>query len=373
MSSTKYYAPSFRIVVGTVDLEHGRTVDVLSVKVTDTIDRADSFSFTLRDRHPEHQRLFAGGPRLQWMDSDAFNAGTEVEIFMGYVDDLRCVLIGRIKAVSANFPASGQPTLQVEGYSLYHDLQHCHRRKPFKSTTDSGIATEIAKAMGLKADVDKTKAEHPLYSPNGASYAAILEKRAKRIGYEVSVKERTLFFKKPRYRDNTSPDLTLEWGRDLRSFSPRISAHDMVPKVTVRASQTTLGGDKKPLVGEAKAGQERGALGKETGSQVAKRIYCQASDKNSDKKENTVLINDHTVVSQTEAEEVALAQLESRSLGFITGRGAVIGEPKLLARSIVELKGLGKLFSGKYYVTSATHTINASGYLTDFEVKRNAK
>ncbi len=70
---------------------------------------------------------------------------------------------------------------------------------------------------------------------------------------------------------------------------------------------------------------------------------------------------------------MALAQLEARSLGFITGRGSVIGNPELRARMVIELKGLGKRFSGKYYVTSATHTIDAGGYRTDFEVKRNAQ
>ena len=50
-----------------------------------------------------------------------------------------------------------------------------------------------------------------------------------------------------------------------------------------------------------------------------------------------------------------------------------MGNPKLQSRVLVELKGLGRRFSGNYYVTSTTHTIDSGGYRTDFEAKRNAR
>jgi hypothetical protein len=40
---------------------------------------------------------------------------------------------------------------------------------------------------------------------------------------------------------------------------------------------------------------------------------------------------------------------------------------------VIELIGLGRGFSGRYYVTSTTHSVNTSGYQTNFEVKRNGK
>jgi phage protein D len=297
------------------------------------------------------------------MDSDLLEEGNKVEIYMGYVGDLQLMLRGRVKAATASFPESGQPTIRVEGYSLYHDLQHKHHRKPFKANTDSGVAEEIAKIMKLDAKVDKTDAEYPLLSPKDTNLGEYLQARARRIGYELTIKDRTLYFQKPRYRVDRSPALTLQWGRHLRSFSPRVSIHNMVTKVTVRSSQTTHGGKKAPLVGEAKVGAERVKMGKETGSQAAERVH----------EKNEVLITDRDIVSQDEAREMALARLEARSLGFITGRGSVIGDPNLRARQVVEMKDLGKRFSGNYYITSTTHTIDSSGYRTDFEVKRNAQ
>jgi uncharacterized protein len=362
-TQARQYIPSYRIVVQGTELAHGVSVDVLSVSVTEGMDKADSFNLSVRERHPDNGRLFAGGPELQWLDSDVFDEGNEVEVHLGYAGDLHLMLRGEITAVTSNFPESGQPTLRVEGFSLYHQLQRHRRREPFDSATDSGIAREIAGDLGLSAEVDETEAEHPLYSPKGANYAQILQERAGRIGYEVTIKDRTLYFQKARYLSSPSPAVTLEWGRNLLSFSPRLSTHNAVSQVTVRASQTSHGRGKEPLVGTASSGDERVKMGQESGNEVARRAFGESS----------LLIEDHSVSSPQEANEVALAQLESRALGFITGTGACIGDPNLRARTVIELTGLGKRFSGQYYVTSTTHTIDSGGYKTNFEVRRNGR
>jgi hypothetical protein len=279
------------------------------------------------------------------------------------VDDLHLLMEGSIKAVAYNFPESGAPTVQVQGFSGYHNLQHRHRREPFENTTDSDIAREIAKEMKLTPKVDATSSKVPLYSPRGASFASILRQRAERIGYEVKVERRTLYFQRPGYRREPGPVLTFEWGRNLRSFSPRLTTSGMVTRVRVRGSQTSQGGGKEAIVGEALAGKERVKMGRETASQAAERVHG----------ENAVLLDDHDVHSQDEAKEMALSQLEMRSMGFITGSGSVVGEPRLRARIVIKLEGLGKRFSGNYYVTSATHTIDSGGYRTTFEAKRNAQ
>ena len=362
MSPADFYAPSFLINVKGNKLQHGKTLEVLTLSVTDTANQADSFMFTVQDRHPQVGH-FSGGQNLKWMDSGQFDEGNEVEISMGYVDKLEFMLRGEITAVSASFPGSGAPTLMVRGFCLYHQLQRRRRREPFKSSTDSGIAKEIASDMKLTPKVDKTDVEYPLVSPNDATYAAILTQRAQRIGYEMVVKDRTLYFQKPRYLEKPAPAVTLEWGKNLQSFNPSLSTYNMATSVKVRASQTSRGQGKDPVVGEAKGSDMRVKLGPSTGPEIAQKIF----------KENPVLSDDHTVASQKEAKELAVAKLETRAMEFISGRGACIGDPRLKARTVIKLKGLGQRFSGDYYVTSATHTIDAGGYRTSFDVKRNGR
>ncbi len=362
MSPADFYTPSFLINVNDQQLQHGKTLEVASVSVTDTANQADAFTFTIQDRNPQIGH-FSGGKELKWIDSGQFDEGSEVEISMGYVDNLEFLLRGEITAVAASFPGNGAPSLTVRGFSFYHQLQRRRRREPFEASTDSGIAQEIATSMNLTAEVDATDVEYPLVSPNDATYAAILSQRAQRIGYEVVVKDRTLYFQKPRYLEKPTPAVTLEWGKNLQNFSPSLSTYNMVTSVKVRASQTSRGQGKDAVVGEAKGSDVRVKLGQATGPELADKIFG----------ENPVLSDDHNVASQQEAKELAVAQLESRAMEFISGRGACIGDPRLKARTVIKLEGLGQRFSGEYYVTSATHTIDTGGYRTTFEVKRNGR
>jgi phage protein D len=363
MSPADYYVPSFSIIVNGKKLQHGKSLEVVSVSVTDTANQADSFTFTIQDRHPQVGH-FSGGPDLKWMDSGQFDEGSEVKISMGYVNKLEFMLRGEITAVSASFPSSGAPTLTVRGFCLYHQLQRRRRRKPFESSTDSGIAEEIASDMDFSLNAEVvTDVEYPLISSNDATYAAILTQRAQRFGYEVVVKDRTLYFQTPRYLNKPAPAVTLEWGKNLQNFSPSLSTYNMATSVKVRASQTARGQGKDPVVGEAKGSDIRVKLGPSTGPEIAESIFGK----------NPVLSDDHNIASQQEAKELAVAKLQTQAMEFISGRGACIGDPRLKARTVIKLKGLGQRFSGDYYVTSATHTIDAGGYRTSFEVKRNGR
>ena len=137
----------------------------------------------------------------------------------------------------------------------------------------------------------------------------------------------------------------------------------MPTQVTARSSQTSLGRGKDPLVGTAGVGDERVALGDQTGQQIVQERFG----------DHEKLVEDHEIDSAEEANEVALAHFEAAGMDYISGQGSCIGTPELKSRTVIALTGLGRRFSGTYYVTSTTHAINSSGYLTNFTVKRNAR
>ena len=358
--STEFYVPDFEIEINGRTFSHGSTVDIISVSITETINQADSFSITVREHNPQDGR-FAGN-ELIWLDSEVFDEGNNIKIEMGYRGNRAVKLKGKIKGMSVTFPESGAPTLTVRGQSDYATLFLRTRRKPFNQKTDSEIASELAKDLGLSADVDKTEVKHPLVSPEGATYAAILLERARRINYEVAVKSDKLVFKRPTYLVKASPLFGLAWGHDLRSFTPNVTTGKMASRVEVRNTQTASGGGKAALAGYATASQIPPVLGATSGLVQAEKKFGPS----------VVLLDDQRLSSQAEATTLPRAELERRAIEYITGRGSCIGNPKLLSRIVIELKGLGKRFSGKYYITSTTHTIDASGYRTEFEAKRDA-
>ena len=120
---------------------------------------------------------------------------------------------------------------------------------------------------------------------------------------------------------------------------------------------------------KAKASEVRGKMGGKSGPEIAEAIFKEKWMLD----QEPMLYENHDIENQEEANEVAKAQLEAKALDFITAQGSIIGTPSLKARSVIKLTGLGQRFSGPYYVTSVTHTIDSSGYRTDFQVKRNAR
>ena len=73
---------------------------------------------------------------------------------------------------------------------------------------------------------------------------------------------------------------------------------------------------------------------------------------------------DAPVASVEEARELAAALLRERAYQFITGTGRIAGLPQLRVRDVLEIHGIGRRFSGNYYVTRVEHTLSASGFFT---------
>ena len=102
---------------------------------------------------------------------------------------------------------------------------------------DSAIAVAFAKDVGLTPDVPDAMdpdTEHRLVTyPADVTYAHILEGCARRINYEVAVKENKLIFRRPRYLEQQSPACTFKWGQNLRSVSIDINSKSMPSSITV--------------------------------------------------------------------------------------------------------------------------------------------
>lgn len=365
MPSVERYVPDFSIKLASGggqmrDLLTGRALDILSVTITETVNRADTFSFTLRSSHKQLER-FPNGNDLLWIDDQSLEIDTLVDIELGYIGNRAVKLIGTIRAVNVSFSDSGLITVRVDGQSLYAKMFDKRRRKPFADNTDSAIAAAIAAEVGLSAKVKTTTTEYQTVSNRDSNLASILQTRAERLYYELTVKQRTLYFEPPRYLDNKHPTLHLKWGESLLNFTPRINLNGMPTRVEVRNSRTSHGGNTKPIVATVDAESVAACLGKRSGPQIAK----------SKGRQNVVLSDDQKVTTPEDAKALAIATLRRHAIQFIEGQAATIGNPQLVSRQVIDLQGLGSQLTGRYYVTSTTHSIDGSGYRTNFQVNRD--
>ena len=82
------------------------------------------------------------------------------------------------------------------------------------------------------------------------------------------------------------------------------------------------------------------------------------------------VVVDKPVYSEKDAKAVGLAILKDRVKEVVKASVTCVGLPDLRAGRKVQIAGLGARFSGTYFITDTTHTINDSGYVTKFNARR---
>jgi hypothetical protein len=95
----------------------------------------------------------------------------------------------------------------------------------------------------------------------------------------------------------------------------------------------------------------------------------EASDEDAGKPDDRSLIIEENL-SLVSAPRHILSELIPSLNGRVTGSGSVVGDHALIAGRVVQLEGLGREFGGRYRITSATHTVDSSGYRTTFEGRK---
>jgi phage protein D len=79
---------------------------------------------------------------------------------------------------------------------------------------------------------------------------------------------------------------------------------------------------------------------------------------------------DEPVFTKKQAKERAKALLLDRHKDMVKAGGSTVGLPDLRAGKRIMIKGFGLRFSGTYFVTETTHTIDSGGYRTRFQARR---
>ncbi|MGZ4643246.1 MAG: phage late control D family protein [Blastococcus sp.] len=340
--------PAFALRVGGLPLPPEIAADVIGVSAAQDVDLPGMFTVRLIDWSPDRQAT-------TWSNGPPFEPGAPVEVLLGYVGALTSVLTGEITGLELEIDGDQPPTLLVRGYDRRHRLMRGQLTRSFVGVTDSDIAHRIGTERGLAVRATATTGRVAHVFQHNQTDLEFLTQRARRIGYEVGIDDRTLLFQ-PRRRPQVATAL-LRRDVDLVSFAPRLTTMGQTGGVAVqgwdpsrpdRQLRAVTGADDAAASGRGPAAvRTAGALG------VGNRTLVRP------------------LADRAEAETLAGALAESTQPWRITGPGTCIGRPDVRAGSLVRIEGLGDRFSGDYAVTSATHTFSPSaGYRTDFCVER---
>lgn len=347
-SKPQYYAPFFR-----VDIEKERlgSSAVLSVTIDEYLNKPSSFSISL------NEGLDIKSQKFIWLDKPLLNPGNKVEITFGYGSGKNEKhMKGTIKALDLSFKSEGATSLTVRGFDLSHVMQKKWTKVNDQNVKYSDIAREIAAKYKLKTEIEDPGKKHKKVErkPNENDYP-LLQRLAEKIGFEFFVRMDTLYFRKP--KEDKKSVKTFQYRQNFISFDPDLSIAKLIPEVVATAYNPAT---KKRIKVSIK-------LEDICSSQIAS--YLKKLVKDAEGTEPKIL-EDRPFKSEEEARNKAKYELKKALDGFIQGTLVCIGDPDLPPGDCIEINGLGKLFSGKYYIKSATHTFDNAGYKTNLKVRR---
>jgi phage protein D/phage baseplate assembly protein gpV len=341
-----YYAPRFDVRVSGLTLAADVANQVLSVSYDNNLDLADMFTVVLRNADN------------QLIDSALFDLGKQVEIYLGYGNDLQPMMLGDITAIEPSFPKDGPPTVKIVGYDKSYKMRHSQPDgRSFQYVPDSAIAELIAVEAGLIPIVDPS----PIFNTDKiiqtVSDFAFLKDRARANFFDVYVRWDKLYFQFPRPQ---TAAYVLEWGQNLSSFSPRISSAGLAGLQVVRGYNEELA--QAIVVFAAAADFDASNLIEKLGSSALDLLTSLGRR----------VIRDQKVESPVDALVVAKSVLQDILDGLYAGSGTTIGIPGLLAGQFVTIRNVGQRFSGTYRLRKVVHTIDGEGYRTEFEVTQRS-
>lgn len=344
-------APEFRVEIDGREVPGPMIADLLGVRVLEDTEATSTCAISLGCWDGVEMKV-------KWIDDDLLREGTSVVVRMGYRDRVAQMFAGEITGLEPEFHTAEAPVLTIRGYDRSHRLMKQKKSRSFLRMKDSAIAAQIASEASLRPEIEDTRVIHEHVLQHNQTNLEFLQQRAERIGYEVFVQDKTLRFR-PRNVDGDEA-LVLRREIELLEFYPRSTSMNQVAEVTVRGWDPK---QKREVIAHSRPASVRGRLGGTTGPAAMQQSF----------RDTRSLEVRSPVSSQAEADNLASGLLNEMALRHVTGDGVCIGRTDLRPGRLVRIEGIGRRFSGLYYVTSTEHRYTRTrGYRTAFTVKRSA-
>lgn len=315
------------------------------------------------------------------IDATTLDAGKKIEIFASNEDMTVPVKIfcGEVTAIEMEMAADAVPLLSVRAYDYAHRLQRGRSTRTFNQMTDTDIVNQVGREAGFTVHADSTSQVHDWIIQKNKTDWEFLQERSLKNGYRLYVNdEKQLYFCKvendrigpysstgdgsgnpdaPDKQDSEAGVIKVEWGKSLRSFRPRLGAARQVGEVIVRGWDPQT---KRAIVGRAQQAQGVPQVGLDkSGGDTATGAFGAAK----------MVVTDRPVHSQQDADDLARSVCDEIGGEFLEADGVCFGVPTLRAGKTISIPNIGKRFSGKYHITSVTHTYTPhDGYSTHFVV-----
>ena len=239
------------------------------------------------------------------------------------------------------------------------------KERSFGFMPDSGIVSLVAMEHGLIPMVDAKSAflsflaqmlGHPHQQTNKSDHD-FLKEIAMDMGVHFRVEGNNLYLKK---LSDSGSVVNANWGQTLINFSPRLSTVGEIEGVSIKLWLKELKIDLVITVGWDFDNE-----------QLKLNVVPSKAEAATTPGGKPVLkFVNQSIRTPTDVADMitkALKELKTKLNNRLTGSGSMIGDIRIRKGATINLAGLGDMFSARYRIKSATHTIDTSGYKVSFQ------
>ena len=381
MAKLEKYCPEFRVEIDGDKLPTALNACISSVTYQDGLEGADRVEVTFAN------------PDLRWLNEPLLQIDRGFRLAIGYQPDpLEEVFVGEVTGVEPSFPNSGMPTVKVVAHDFLQRLAHGTKSRGFRIHIPSlgniplpdTVATAIVSATNMLVPMPDPVggslsmiltiatiifapqvAQQGVPMQQGESDFDFLQRIAKQNGWEMFI-DHTL---EPRGRvlrfkflvQDYDSSLTLMYGASLMDFNAKLTTVGDIFGVCARIWVPMV---QMEFVIVVSWDYDRAAFN----LAIYPNIIGEVDESLEPMGGGKTL--DIAPVGFPQCLQSILGELLPRLNNRLTGSGSTIGDPRIKAGEVVNLKGLGNNSAAEYRITSATHTLDSGGYRTQFEARK---
>ncbi len=329
-------------------------------------DRIVGFTFEDSERKADKVSIQLDNFDLSLFDREDLMGGAMLEVSWGYPGNMavpRRVVVKKLK---------GFATLTVEGQATSVLMNREAKTRSWENVTRSEVARQIAEEHGYQGEfVDVEDSEEVLDVVNqaGETDARFLRRLAAREEFEFYVDDGGLHFHER--RQDAAPTHVFTWyadpGRgDVLSINVESDLVKRAGRVTVRGRDPMERSTIESTTSNETA--DRSTLG-----EVVEVVDPETGATSLETRNATASVHPTSAPTEGRARRESAARVRRAERAAVKLTMRVVGDPTLHAKSIVEVRGVSGLLSGKYYVTDVQHVISSSGYTCDLKLSRDGQ
>lgn len=326
--------------------------------------RIIAFTFDDAERKADQVSIQLDNFDLSLFDREDLAGGAVLEVSWGYPGNMappRRVVVRKLK---------GFTTLTLEGRATSVLMDREAKTRAFENMSRADVARAIAEEHGYEGtlvDIEDTGEVLDVINQTGETDARFLRRLASREEFEFYVDDGGFHFHER--RQDSAPTHVFTWyadpGRgDLLSVNVESDLVRRAGRVTVRG--------RDPLQrSTVEASATAGTADRTTISEVVEVVDPETGSTSLETRNATATVHPTSVTTEARAQRESQARFRRAERATVKLSIRVVGDPTIHAKSIVEVRGISGLLSGKYYVQEAKHVISASGYVCELKLTRD--